>query len=135
MTYLTRANLEARFGATLIADLESGGAVVADAIADAQAEVDTYLASRYTLPLSSVPDAITRIAAQIARYNLWRRDVPADHPAYVAYRDALKDLARIADGSMNLGLSQLGEALPQDGGPSASTNERVFDRDTLADYL
>ena len=135
MTYLTRANLEARFGATLIADLETGGAVVADAIADASAEVDTYLAGRYTLPLASVPDAITRIASQIARYNLWRRDVGSDHPAYVAYRDALKDLAKIADGSMNLGLSPLGDAPTQEGGPSVSPNERVFDRSTLADYL
>ena len=134
MPHLTRANLEARFGATLITDLETGGAVVADAILDASAEVDTYLASRYTLPLASVPDAIARIAAQIARYNLWRRDVAADHPAYVAYRDALKDLAKIADGSMNLGLTPLGTPIADDGGARASDNTRVFDTDTLADY-
>ena len=134
MAYLTRANLEARFGATLIADLETGGAVVSDAIADASAEVDTYLASRYSLPLASVPDAIARIAAQIARYNLWRRDVVADHLAYVAYKDALKDLAKIADGSMNLGLTPLGTAIADDGGARASDNTRVFDSDTLADY-
>lgn len=135
MIYLTRANLEARFGATLIADLETGGAVVADAIADASAEVDTYLAGRYTLPLASVPEAIARIAAQIARYNLWRRDVASDHPAYVAYRDALKDLAKIASGEINLGLSTLGDAPAEEGGPSTTENERVFDRNTLADYL
>jgi phage gp36-like protein len=134
MPYLTRANLEARFGTTLIADLETGGAVVADAIADASAEVDNYLASRYALPLASVPDAIARIAAQIARYNLWRRDVAADHPAYVAYKDALKDLAKIADGSMSLGLSPLGITPTQEGGVRSTENERVFDRDTLADY-
>ena len=134
MPYLTRANLEARFGATLISDLETGGAVVSDAIADAAAEVDTYLASRYTLPLASVPDAIARIAAQVARYNLWRRDVPADHPAYVSYKDALKDLGRIADGSMNLGLTPLGTPIADDGGARASDNTRVFDSDTLADY-
>ena len=134
MPYLTRANLEARFGATLISDLETCGAVVADAIADASAEVDTYLAARYALPLSSVPDAIARIAAQIARYNLWRRDVAADHPAYVAYKDALRDLAKIADGTMPLGLTPAGTELAEEGGPAASDNTRVFDRDTLADY-
>lgn len=135
MSYLTRASLEARFGAPLIADLESGGAEVSDAIADAHAEVDTYLAGRYALPLAAVPDAIARIAAQIARYNLWRRDVAADHPAYVAYRDALKDLAKIADGTVNLGLTPLGTTLTEEGGVTSSAPDRVFDRDTLADFL
>ena len=135
MDYLTRADLEARFGATLIADLETGGAVVAGAISDASAEVDSALAARYALPLSDVPGVLLRIAAQIARYNMWRRDVPADHPAYVAYKDALKDLARIADGSVNLGLTPLGAQIEQAGGAAATANDRVFDRNTLADYL
>ena len=81
-----------------------------------------------------MPDAIARIAAQVARYNLWRRDVPADHPAYVSYKDALKYLGRIADGSMNLGLTPLGTPIADDGGARASDNTRVFDSDTLADY-
>lgn len=134
MSYLTRANLEARFGTTLIADLETGGAQVAASIADADAEVDTYLVARYALPLSTAPEAIARIAAQIARYNLWRRDLAADHPAYVAYKDALKDLAKLADGSMNLGLVQLGAVLDQVDGVQHQANERVFERDTLTDY-
>lgn len=137
MSYLTRANLESRFGATLISDLESGGASVSDAISDACAEVDTYLASRYTLPLAVVPDAIARIAASIARYNLWRRDVGADHPAYVAYRDALRDCRAISSGEMLLGLDAANEAPVAEGGPQIQANERVFSggaEGSLADY-
>lgn len=134
MSYLTRADLEARFGATFIGDLESGGAGVDDAIADAEAEVDTYLASRYALPLAAVPDSLARIAAQIARYNLWRRDVAADHPAYIAYKDALKDLVNIGNGTVNLGLSPLGTENVQQGGVRILANDRVFDIDTLGDY-
>ncbi len=60
----------------------------------------------------------------------------ANHPVvHVAYRDALKDLGRIADGSMNLGLTPLGTAIADDGGARASDNTRVFDTGTLADYL
>ncbi|MCR6494794.1 DUF1320 family protein [Thermomonas sp. S9] len=44
---------------------------------DAQAEIDGYIASRYKLPLPTVPAALARIACDVARYRLWE-DVASD---------------------------------------------------------
>lgn len=104
MAWLTRLELEARFGTETISDLETGGAVALDAIADAEAEAASYLAQVATLPLAVVPDTLKRIVAIIARYNLWRRETGEDHPAYIAYKDALRELRGIADGSISLPL-------------------------------
>lgn len=102
MAWATRANLESRFGATAIADLETGGASVSNALSDAQSEAEGYISAAVELPFEAVPDSVVRIVCAIARYNLWRRDLQEDHPAYIAYKDALKELQGIATGAIKL---------------------------------
>lgn len=104
MAWLTRTHLEDRFGVDFVAQLETDGADVAPSLSDAEAEVDSYLARVAVLPLAVVPDNLIRLAATIARYNLRRRDVAEDHPAYIAYRAALKELAAMAAGEISIGL-------------------------------
>ena len=72
MTYATRTDLEARYGAEEIAQRESmlPFGAVDRALADADAEIDSYVSSRYTVPLSPVPQVIPRLACAIARYHL-----------------------------------------------------------------
>ncbi|MFY2646294.1 phage protein Gp36 family protein, partial [Achromobacter insuavis] len=41
------------------------------ALADARNTIDSYIAGRYTLPLSSVPQVLIRIACELARYYLY----------------------------------------------------------------
>ena len=41
------------------------------ALADARNTIDSYIAGRYTLPLSTVPQVLTRIACELARYYLY----------------------------------------------------------------
>ena len=72
MTYATRADLENRYGAEEIAQRESmlPFGAVDRALVDADAEIDSYVSSRYTVPLSPVPQVIPRLACAIARYHL-----------------------------------------------------------------
>lgn len=100
--WLSALDLEIRFGAQLIADLAAGGADVTTAVADAEAEVEGYISRVITLPVTVAGDALIRIGADVARYNLWRRDVPADHPAAVAYRAAVELLKSVSEGRVVL---------------------------------
>lgn len=110
MPILTRAELEARIGADDIARLadrdapsgEDAGAVQA-ALDDAEQEVLAYVRMATPAPVPDpAPPVLKRLVAVIARYNLWRRDVPVEHPAYVAYKDAVKELQAIAAGQVAL---------------------------------
>lgn len=102
MAWATQADLDNRYGATAIADLVTGGASVSEALADAEAEAESYVSVAVALPFTSVPDSIKRIVCTIARYNLWRRDLSEDHPVYIAYKDAVRELRSIASGEIRL---------------------------------
>ncbi len=70
MTYLTRAQFEKRFGATELEELTEQNDFNA-AAGQAQSLTDGYVASSYTLSLSSVPSLVTACAADITRFLLW----------------------------------------------------------------
>ncbi len=109
MAIITQAELQARLGADDIARLANrdtatgeDATAITTAISDAEAEVLGYVRLVATLPLTDVPEILKRICAVIARYNLWRRDTPADHPAYIAYKDSVRELQSIASGQIAL---------------------------------
>jgi len=97
------------------------------ALADASAQIDAYLAARYALPLTSVPDILKLTACDLALYLL-HRDPPE---AVVKRRDAaiafLKDLST---GKAQLGITTNEEPATV----QYSDTTRVFDSDTLKDY-
>lgn len=72
MTYATRQDLTDRFGAEEIAQREDGlsTGAVDRALADADAEIDSYVSAKYAVPLSPVPSRIVKVACSIARYHL-----------------------------------------------------------------
>lgn len=72
MTYATRADLEDRYGADEVALRESvlPAGAVGRILTGADAEIDSYVSSRYTVPLSPVPANIVNLAAAIGRYHL-----------------------------------------------------------------
>lgn len=77
------------------------------AIAEAAAVIDGYLARRYPLPLSVVPEIVTSWARAITRYKLHANRISDEKsdPILRDYRDALKLLALTAEGSFSLGVS------------------------------
>ncbi|MCA0175231.1 MAG: DUF1320 domain-containing protein [Proteobacteria bacterium] len=108
--YATQADLVERFGATELAQLSNpggGGALGAveidRALADASAEIDSYLAGRYALPLATVPPVLARLAADIARYRLY--DQAAPELVKERYAAAVKLLVALAGGTAQLGLA------------------------------
>jgi len=111
MPYATQADLEARFGIdelTQLTDRAGAGVpdatIVARALSDAAAEIDSYLASRYALPLSPVPTLLVRIACDIARYRLW--EDRASDEVRRRYEDNVRLLEGIAKGVLSLGLPE-----------------------------
>ena len=141
MSYCTEDDLIRRYGEKELIQLSNKDGngttlnvlVVAQAIADAEAEINGYLQGRYTLPLSSVPDALVAYACDIARYRLY--DDNASEHVTDMYDDALAWLVMIAKGQTSLGIDQAGKSAAVSGGPASVGNQRVFDKATLKDFL
>lgn len=107
MTYATLAEMITRFGEPELVqrtDPIEGVAIntvlLGNALADADAEIDSYLAVRYTLPLAGTPVVLVRLASDIARYRLYDDGVP--ETVRQRYEDAVSLLKRMASGDVLL---------------------------------
>ena len=90
---------------------EADIAVLATACQYATEIVDGYLRSRYVLPLNEVPTIVRNICLQLARFWLYsRRPEGKGFPDNVkeTHAQALKDLERIQNGKLHLGLTEIG---------------------------
>lgn len=114
------------------------------ALGDASAEIDGYLESRFTLPLSDPPAVLTRLTCDIAMYRLQTlRPLHDVADARKRYEDAIELLVRVARGEVTLGLAPdntepaaaTGSVVTQAGGDaSEALPRRVFDRGSLKGY-
>lgn len=107
MTYATLAEMITQFGEPeLVQRTDRLGVGTVDtsvldrALVDADSEIDSYLARRYTLPLASTPVLLVRLAADIARYRLYDDGVPAT--VRQRYEDSVSLLKRLANGDVLL---------------------------------
>lgn len=139
MTYATQQNLIDRFGQgelTELTDRANSGAIDAavagKALADADSEINGYLASRYTLPLDPVPTVLERVACEIARYYLYEDRVTEQVKR--RYDDAIKFLKGVSTGAVALGVDANSESPSSTGGPQCSAPDRIFTQDTLSDF-
>lgn len=130
--YVTELQFEQRFGATELADLLAEGNNYVEAENDAAGLIDGYLASRYVLPLTSVPLMVKGWAADITRFKLWDERAPEE--VRKRYEDALAQLKQLAQGIITLPPGTDGSK------PSGGlifggySNERVFTKDTLCGF-
>lgn len=115
MTYASRADLEAIGGADEVAQRESvlPAGAVDRFLAEADAEIDSYVRGRYAVPLNPVPSNIPRLAAVIARYLLLGES--ATERARDDYKDARGYLLDV-----QAGRAQLQTAAPLAGGEPAN---------------
>lgn len=140
MTYATESDLEARFGADELIQRtnRTGGAaidmeVLGRALADADAEIDSYLATRYTLPLASTPAVLVRLACDITRYQLCGDKVPDS--VRQRYEDAVGVLKRMATGSVQLaGMAPVPAVGGSGNAVAVRTARRLFGPEQLASY-
>lgn len=137
MPYATLADLIERAGEAEIrqvADRDRDGAIDADvieaALQDADNLVNGYVATKYAVPLASVPDLVRTWAVSIARYVLHRNGAP-DHVEQ-DYKDALAALKDVAAGRLTLPVAPGEAALsPVSGTVMGSHPPPVFTPDKL----
>ena len=92
------------------------------AIADADGEIDGYLAKRYTVPISPAPRVLNKFSKDIAVYNLFSRigiDESTDQKTY---------LNLVAEGKVSIGTETEDPAGAAATGFSAKSNPRLFTR-------
>lgn len=148
MSYSTRTEvrdmvkddaLNAIIGDTFIEDPvereELVSPIIDAAIADADAEIDGYLAKRYAVPLSPAPKVINKFSKDIAVYNLFSRigiDESTDQKTYLnRYNAAIKFFELVADGKVSIGTEADDPASAAATGFSAKSNTRLFTRGSM----
>lgn len=144
MPYATQADLVQRFGYEELIQLTDRAlagqidrATVTAALADADAAIEGYLAARYAVPVTPVPDLLRRLSCDMARFFLHGKS--ADEAVRQAYDDARRDLKDLADGRAVL----VGAAAAAPGAVPAAATGTVrmtagtpgLDRASLSDYL
>lgn len=139
MTYATQQNMIDRFGQQELIELTDhtnigviNTLVLASALADADAEINAYIGSRYTLPLANVPPILVKFAADVARYQLY--DTRASEQVKQRYDDAIKFFKALAIGTVSLGLNSLNAPVVDMGGVAYKAATPVFNSATLSDY-
>lgn len=139
--YAAIEDLETRFGVDELEHLaptenanESYDSVkLTAALGEASAEMDTFIAVTYALPLPSIPAFLKTVCCDIARYRLW--DNSATEEVRNRYVDAVAWLKRLAKGEATLGLSRADEGNARVSVAVKRTSEdRSFTRESLKDF-
>lgn len=141
MTYALKANMIARFGEPEVITLTDRAnlgvvddTVLAGALAEADAEIEPYLAPRHTLPLTNVPKILVGFACDIARYRLCGAGVTETEETRKRYEDAVKFLVKVARGEIGLGLDATNVAPAAPSSVQVSAPPRVINSDSMAGF-
>lgn len=125
-----------------LTDDEGSGAVndgrVEEAIDSAAEEIDSYLSSRYKLPLEKTVPILGKLNVDIAIFNLYSRvkeSIPETRQK--RYDNAVRFLGKVAEGKMSLGVQPAPDAPDQgetEGQSQVSVRDKVFDETTMDKY-
>ncbi len=115
------------------------GPVIDEAIADADGEIDGYLAKRYRVPLAPAPKVINKFSKDIAIYNLFSRmgiEKDSDHGIYLTrYNAAIKFLTMVAEGKVSVGADADGDpASAAATGFTVKSSPRLFSRNSMRGF-
>lgn len=149
MSYCTRAEVRAMLKEDAVsqiltdADFIEGpeereariGPLIDEAIADADGEIDGYLAKRYAVPLTPVPKVVNKFSKDIALYNLFSRaglDEAGREGNYLTrYNAAIKFFTLVAEGTVSIGVETSDLKSAATTGFSVQSNPRIFSRETM----
>ncbi len=130
MNYCAPQHLVDRFGEAELIQLTDRAltgsmdyAVLDQAIADADAEINSYLTA-YTLPLANIPANLRAIACDITRYRLC--DDQLIEVVVKRYERAIRYLEQVAKGAASLPPDAVGVASPSATGPLISSDTPAF---------
>lgn len=132
--------LNALIGDSFIEDQEERenafAPIIAQAIEDADGEIDGYLAKRYPVPISPTPKIINKFSKDIAVYNIFSRvgiNEDSEQKNYLnRYQAAIKFLTLLAEGKVSIGeAGSDGKALEARTGFVVKSSPRVFSREFM----
>ncbi|WP_432460798.1 gp436 family protein [Agarivorans sp. QJM3NY_25] len=134
MSYASSAQMLGRFGEQELILLSNHDGrsdsvnepALAQALSDASAEIDGYLAGRYPLPLSKTPAVLESLCCDMARYKLSNEHAP--EPIEKRYQAALKFLHSVGKGELSLGVDPEGAVATSANLPEISSAGTVFSR-------
>lgn len=137
MSYASADDISEMYGEQLllrIADPDDTGYfdvhIVKSALEQADDIIDSYLSTRYTLPLRNTPGILKACAIDIAVYKMAHGRLPRTDEMRIRYEDALRMLELIAKGTIGLGLPADGDdTLGEDGSginPNLTNRGRFF---------
>lgn len=142
MPYCTLEQLTERYTEQLLLQLTDratppvgtiDSAAVDRAIANAEAEIDSYLAAKYQLPLADVPAVVTDLAQIIAIYKL--HPYSPDPKIKDDYDQAMKRLGDISTGKAKLPIAGAEPAAVEGSGVLTNDRERPFSEDNLTGFI
>jgi phage gp36-like protein len=136
MPYCTPSDIEKLIPSLELAELttESGStpdaATVTEAIAKADAEIDSYLWAVFTLPLSSTPARVKSLSEDIAIYYLYVRRSTVPEARQKAYDDAIAFLKLVAAGKASIPSTSISPSH----GVQFESADSIFDRDNMTSW-
>ena len=109
--------------------------IIEGAIADADAEIDGYLAKRYAVPLSPAPKVINKFSKDIAVYNLISRagidEGERENNYLTRYKNAIAFLTKVAKGETDIVKEGTDPSKAAAEGFRISSSPRLFSRATM----
>lgn len=142
MSYTDLSALQDRFGTRMLVNLtdratpqtgEIDTEIVDRAIQDAVATIDGHLLGRYVLPLSEVPALVATIAATLTIYGL--HIYTPDEKIDADYKQALKSLKDIANGTIKLSVAGVPSKANQGSGARVTDRKRPMTAANLKGYI
>ena len=110
-------------------------ALCEDAISDACAEIDGYLAKRYRVPFGKTPQVINKFAKDISVYNLVSRtgidESEREKTILNRYNAAINFLLAVAKGTIDIGVEEKGGSSEAANVFKMKSLGRVFSRDSV----
>ncbi|MFH0792617.1 MAG: phage protein Gp36 family protein [bacterium] len=138
--YASLQELQSRLEPALLVDLadddgdgQADDAVIAAALADADAEIDARLAPFYAVPLAAPSPLVVRLSADLALERLFerrRREIPPAEK--IRFERARTLLGALSSGEVLLSASGISPRIQSQS--TTADDEKLFSRDELQDF-
>jgi len=108
---------------------------ISEAIAQADAEINSYLGTRYTVPFTvPIPDIVKQLSVNMSIYHLYSRRMEEIPKTRVdRYNNSLRILEKIAAGSISIGESTEPDGESDQVKVNTSEEDRLFTRGKKSD--